>query len=183
MAIDRNPTPPPERPADPFTAKDGAQLYSLFDKFQKDVLEQLRGLSNRVAAMQGNQLDIMDLLTRVESGLSSSRSGRLDAELKEAELEREVAERTLRALEEKLNIKREVKDKTLDTEQKIQTVASTTYANLEEKRRAERDAKIEELKWNAIKAVVGALSVAGSFSIIAFLWWLFQQYINRGGQP
>jgi len=180
MTIEKNPTPPPERPADPFTAKDGAQLYSLFDKFQKDVLQQLSDLSN---TLKGNQLDIIDLLSQVAAGLSSSRSGRLDAELKEAELEREAAEWNLRAIEEKLNIKREVKDKTLDTEQKIQTVASSTYASLEEKRRADREAKIEELKWNAIKAVVGALSVAGSFSIIAFLWWLFQQYINRGGQP
>lgn len=177
-----NPTPiPSERPADPMTAADGARLYNLIEQFIKGKLEEDRKISQRVASIQGYQLDILSRLERVEIGLSASRAGRLEAELKEAELEKDIAESNLEKIKAKLDIKREVKDQTLDTQEKIKTVAANTYANIEEKKRAEYQAWTIDLKRATIKAVVTALAVAGVFSALGFIWWLILLFVNRGG--
>ena len=182
MAIEKNPTPiPSARPADPMTAADGAQLFTKLDNLSKEIFDQVRGLSNRLAIVEGNFSKILDLLSRIDAGLSISRSGRVDAELRETEIEKDLVEKQLRAIEEKLNIKRAVKDTAIDTQERIQTVAASTFASLEDKKKVAREAKIEELKWGTLKAVVGALAVGGSLSLVGFLWWLFQQYVNRGG--
>lgn len=175
---EKNPTP---RPGDPFTAQDGARLFAELSSIVERMKEDLRTVKGATATLQSQHLTILEAIARVERGLASSRFDRLELELREAELEKEVAEKNLKAKEEKLEKKREVKDHTIDTQDRFKTVASATYEEIEEKKRKDREAKIEDIKLGALKTLVnwGVIGIVGV--VVSFILFLFRMYIT--GNP
>lgn len=171
--------PATPRPGDPFTAQDATYLYALINRMMKEIKAELEMIRERLAVQQKNHIDMLELLNVIESGLSESRVGRLEIEVMETELEKELAERQLRAVEEKLNRKQAVKDQQIDTHEKIKQAAAVAYADLEKKRKEADEAYRLEVKRGIIKAVLQALAVSATFGTIAFVWWLIQMYVNR----
>ncbi len=161
-----------DRPSDPFTAQDAARLFALIDGIRKDVVEKTEELEERIISLQGQA-------GRIEGSLSENRIGRLELELREAEIDLKNAERNRRGLEEKLNIKKDAVSHSTDTHEKIQTISA--YAELEKKKRESDEAFRIDLKRGAIKAAVNVLVGGGVLSIVGFFWWLVQLYVNRGG--
>jgi hypothetical protein len=172
---------PIQRPADPFTAQDAARLFDLIQQGFKKIGGDISDLSNRVAVTQKNYLEILERIEKVQEGLSENRIGRLELELREAEIEREIAERNLRLAEEKVNIKETQKDKQIDTHERMKAVAAEAHIDIERKRKESNEAFILDVRRSIIKAVLVSLSVAGVTGAIGFIWWLFQLYVNRGG--
>lgn len=175
---DANPTP---RPQDPFTAQDGARLFASINQELKAIASALTMISGTLSNILNKEITTLEQLSRIEEGLSGSRITRLEQEVKEAELELARAEAAKLAAEEKLRLKAEVKDSSIDTQERLRRVASNQWEDLERQKRAAQDAKIQDLKWSVIKAVVTWGSVGLLGIIIAFLWYLVQGYINRGG--
>lgn len=149
------PNKPLERPADPMTAQDAAQLFTLIDGIKKELIEKIDELEGRITSIQNHA-------SRIEGSLSENRVGRLELELRDAEIDLQEADRKRWALEEKLNIKKEAVSHSTDTHEKIKAISA--YAELEKKRR-ESDAAFQiELKRGAIKAAVNVLVGGGSAS-------------------
>jgi hypothetical protein len=176
-----SPNSVPERPADPMTSQDGARLYAMVENYFKEINNQIKGLSGMIASLQRQQIESLSLLNIIESGLSQSRVNRLEIEVREAELERERAEKNLEVMKERLHIKQEVKDKSVSTNERIQAVTASTVADLEQKRRESSAAFRVDLGRSMVKAVLTALAVSGTFGTLAFIWWLIQLYVNQGG--
>lgn len=179
MAIDPNPTP---RPQDPFTAQDAARAFASLELKIDKLIESLGIMSGTLANILNKEITTLEQLSRIEEGLSGSRIGRLEQEIREAELEREVAEAALRKAEDKLRLKSEVKEKTVDTQEHLRQVASSAYQDLEKQRRAEIDAKIQDLKWTIIKTLAVSSAIGIAAAIGRFLWFLVETY-NRGAAP
>jgi hypothetical protein len=169
------------RPADPFTAQDGARLFTLIDTMTKRISSTLEEQSNRLAIMQRNDIKILELLQLIEAESSDSRLKRLELEIEEAERERKVAEENLRAIESKISQKQNIKDQNQDTGDKYKAAAASALSDIEKRRKDESAAFLLDLKRSIIKAVLVSLSVGAVTGTIAFIWWLFQLYLNRGG--
>jgi predicted nucleotidyltransferase component of viral defense system len=163
-----------DRPSDPFTAQDAARLFASIDGIKKEVMEKIGELEKRIIAVQGHA-------ARIESSQSETRVGRLELELMEAEKDLEIAERNRRNLEEKINLKKEAVTHSADTNEKIKVVAVGAFADLEKQRREANAAKLYDLKWSAIKAGVNVLAGGAALGIVAFIWFLVQLFLNRGG--
>lgn len=163
-----------KRPADPMTAQDGAKIMTAVGELNQTV----SAFSNRIALIQGSQLQIIELLTRIDGSLSLNRAGRIEVELREAELEFDIAERQLNAIKEKLDLKKNVNNQTVDTQEKIRTASATIYADLERQKKDEEAKYWLDVRRSIIKAVLISLSVAGVSGAIAFIWWLFQFYLS-----
>jgi hypothetical protein len=168
------------RPGDPFTAQDGARLFGEFNAIAEGMRRDIATIKGAVATLQNQHLTILEALGEISRGLSSSRFDRLAVEIRDAELELEVAEKNLKAKEEKLEKKKEIKDHTIDTQDRFKTVASSTYEEIEEGKKRARQAKIDDLKFSALKAVITWGSVGAVALVFSFIWFLIQQYINRG---
>lgn len=166
-----------QRPTDPFTAKDGAALFIELKRVEARIVTEILGLSNRIATLQRDYTQIREGLLRIEGGLSDSRVARLELEVRETELEKEVAERNLQAIEEKLSRKQSIKASSVDTNERIQKVAAGAWEDLEKKRREAQAAYITDLKRSVIKAALSALTVLIMTAIGGFIWWLIQLYI------
>jgi chromosome segregation ATPase len=162
------------RPSDPFTAHDGARLLASMLSIKGELSDRMTDIENLLKTLQGNA-------ARIEGSLSETRVERLERELREAELEKEEAETRMRNLEEKIKIKSDAVNQSTDTYERIKAVSVSAYADLEKKRQESRAARIEEIKWGAIKAAAGALAVSGALGIVAFIWFLVQLFLNRGG--
>jgi hypothetical protein len=163
------------RPTDPMTAQDGAQILAEVQTLSDTVSQ----FSNQIANMQRNEITMLELLSKIDSGLAETRVGRLEAELRETELERDLAEQHLRALEEKLTIKKNVSDQAVDTNEKMRAAAATLYADLEQqKKKGEADYWLD-IRRSITKTVLITLSVGGVSAGLGFVWWLIQLYINR----
>lgn len=157
------------------TAQDGAQILTAV----QELTALIQGFSNRIAILQQNNLTILEYLARIDSGLAETRAGRLEIELRETEMERDLAEQRLKSLEEKLDLKKNVSHQAADTKEKIRQGSAAVIADLERQRRDEFDAWLRGLKRDIVKAVLISLSVGGVTAAIAFIWWLIQLYINR----
>ena len=121
----------------------------------------------------------MELLARIDSGLAENRVGRLEAELRESELDRDMAEQRLKAAEEKLNLKRNTSVEAVDTKEKIRAASTAIYADLERQKKENEAAFWTDVKRTIIKGVLVTLSISGVTGAIAFIWWLFMLYLNR----
>lgn len=168
------------RPADPFTAQDGARLFTLIDTGLKRISSLLEEQSNRLAIMQRNDIKILEILNIIEDGLTTSRMGRLELEIQETERERDIAEAALRAVEEKLNLKVTAKDQTAGTDEKIKVAAQAAYTDIEKRRKEEEAAFQTDLKRSILKAILISLSVGAVSGFLGFIWWLVQLYLSRG---
>jgi hypothetical protein len=174
-----NPTPPP-RPGDPFTAQDGLRLYDLINSMSKRQSSSIDTLASQITTIHKLMIELNALAQVIEEGLTENRVGRLEMELREAMLEKEVAERNLKAKEEKLNLKQSVKENnSVDTQERMNIAAAKAYAEIEKKEKETRDVFVLDLKRSIIKAVLVSLAIGATSGTLAFLWWLFQQYINR----
>jgi Fic family protein len=163
------------RPTDPMTAQDGAQILAKVQSLSDTVSQ----FSNQIALLQRNEITMLELLAKIDSGLSETRVGRLEAELRETELERDLAEQHLRAVEERLTIKKNVSDQAVDTNEKIRAAAATMYADLEQqKKKGEADYWLD-IRRSITKTVLITLSVGGVSAVLGFVWWLIQLYVNR----
>lgn len=165
-----HPTP---RPGDPFTAQDAAKA---FDNLSRE----LRSFSSQIPSILNRQIEILETLSRIEEGLTGSRISRLEQEVREAELELERAQASQRAAEERLKLKSEVKETSIDTQERLNRVAAHKYEEIEREKRSRRDAQIADLKFSVIKAVVtwGAIGIVALIGSV--LWYLLQEYLSRG---
>jgi hypothetical protein len=163
------------RPGDPMTAQDGAHLQTSV----QELTDMVKGFSNRIANLQMSDIRILELLSQIETGLSESRVGRLEAELKEVEIERNIAEQRYRAMEEKLEIKKNANVVAVDTNEKIKVATKSIYDDLQKQKDDEEAAFWKDLKRSIIKAVLISLAVGGMGSVVGFLWWLVMLYVNR----
>jgi hypothetical protein len=169
------------RPSDSFTASDGMRLFTMIDGNLKRISSTFEDFSNRLANIQRQSIKMIELLEIIESESAESRIGRLELEIEEAQRERDLAERNLQAVTEKLNQKQTIKDKSADTGERIKAVASDVLADADRKKRESREAWLEDLRRSAIKTALNIL-VAGSVTGgIAFIWFLVQLYLNRTG--
>lgn len=157
------------------TAQDGAQLAA----GQKEILDVVRQFSNRMASLQRNMIEILEVLGRIDTGLSETRVGRLEAELRETELERDLAERHLKALEEKLALKKDVSEKAVSTDEKIRQAAKTAQVELERQKKETDAAYWVDVRRGIVKTVLTTLAVSGVLATVAFVSWLIQLYVNR----
>lgn len=171
---------PQERPQDPMTARDGANLYNLVEKYFKDISGALRDMSGRLATVEKNQLDTLETVNLIDAGASQSRVNRLQIDLKESELELAQAERAVEALREKLTLKEDIKNQSVDTNERIQSAAASAVNTLDAKRRESRSVFLADLKITFIKGVVGFLAISISGGVLAFVFFLIQLYLNRG---
>jgi hypothetical protein len=172
------------RPTDPMTAQDGAQVIAEAQKILseiKTIRDLVNGFSNRIATLQRNNADILEVLARIDTGLAENRIGRLEAELRETELERDLAERRLKILDEKVDIKKNATIQGVDTNDKIRAASASMIADLERQKKEDDEIYWRDVKRSSIKAIVISLSVGGVSAIIGFVWFLVQLYLNRGG--
>lgn len=163
------------RPTDPMTAQDGAHIQTSI----QELTDLVKGFSNRIANLQLSNIQIVELLARIDSGLAENRVGRLEAELRESELDRDMAEQRLKAAEEKLNLKRNTSVEAVDTKEKIRAASTAIYADLERQKKENEAAFWTDVKRTIIKGVLVTLSISGVTGAIAFIWWLFMLYLNR----
>ena len=169
--IDPNPTP---RPNDLFTAQDASKAFA-------DLALELRGIRKLLSDVLSKQIMDLEQLSRIEEGLSGSRINRLEQEVREAELELERAEASRRTAEERLKLKSEVKENNIDTQEKLKRIAASSYEDLEKQRRADQEAFKKDIVRGAVKYVVNGLAMGGTLAVLAFLWYLVQLYMSRGG--
>jgi hypothetical protein len=170
------------RPTDPMTAQDGAHVIAEAQKILSEITtirDLVNGFSNRIAVLQRNNADILEVLARIDSGLAENRVGRLEAELRETELERDLAERRLKILDEKIDIKKSATIQGVDTNDKIRAASASMIADLERQKKEENEAYWRDVSRSIIKAVLISLSVGGVSAIIGFIWWLVMLYVNR----
>jgi len=168
------------KPMDSFTAQDGARLFSMIDAGLKRISSSFEEFSNRLAITNRQNLEILNLLRLIEAESNESRVGRLQLEIEEAERERDIAERNLKAIEEKLNQKQNIKDQNVDTGEKLKAAAASALSDLDKKKKESSEAFLLDLKRSIVKAVLVSLSIGAVTGAIAFIWWLFQLYLNRG---
>lgn len=172
MAIDEpHPTP---RPQDPFTAQDATKAFAA-------LTSELRSIKDLLANILNKEIATLEQLSRIEESSSGSRIARLEQEFREAEIERELAEAALHKAEERLQAKSALKENTIDTQERLNRLAKSSYEDLERQKRAERDSKIADLKFSALKAVItwGAVGIVGL--VLAFIWFYVRLYIT--GSP
>lgn len=174
------PITPPPRPADPFTSQDGLRLFSMIDARFKDISSSFENYSNRLAIVSKQNIDIIKLLETIEAESNESRLGRLQLEIEEAERDLEIIERQKRAAEEKLSQKQTIKDKSTDTGERIKAIASEAISDVDQKKKKAREEWLEDLRRSIIKAVLISLSVSAVGTLVAFIWFLIQLYMNRG---
>jgi hypothetical protein len=177
---EEQPVTPPPGPIEPFTARDGVRLFSVIDSMTKRISSSLEEQSNRLAIIQKSGIEMTELLRLIEAEFSESRIGRLELEIQEAERERDIAERNLKAVEEKLLQKQSVKDQNVDTNERIKSAAAAAYSDLEKKKKESSEAFLLDLKRSIVKAVLTTLAVGAVSGTIAFIWFLVQLYLNRG---
>jgi hypothetical protein len=163
------------RPADPMTAQDGARIQTSV----QELSDLVKGFSNRIANLQMSDIRILELLSQIESGLSESRVGRLEAELKEVEIERNIAEQRYRAMEEKLEIKKNANVVAVDTNEKIKAATKSIYDDLQKQKEEDEAAFWKDLRRSIVKAVLISLSVGAVTGTVGFIWWLVMLYVNR----
>lgn len=182
-------TPPPsslseQRPADPFTAQDGARLFTAIDAFSKRVESAIekegRETRNAIAGLMKNIITLLEAQARIEAGLVDSRVNRLELDLQEAEIERAQAEEALRKAEEKLSGRQAVKDKTIDTQDRLRTIASSALADVEKQREDERRKRLDDIKLSMLKTALNWGVVAIIVFVMGFLGYLFRLYITSG---
>ena len=163
------------RPTDPITAQDGVQILTQV----KELREIIMGFSNRISVLQNNNLTILEVLARIDSGLAGTRAGRLEAELREVELDKDLAEQRLKALQEKLEIKKNESSQSLDTNEKIRAGTASVIADLEKQRKENESAFWLDVRRSIIKGVLVTLSISAVTATLAFLWWLVMLYLSR----
>jgi hypothetical protein len=163
------------RPTDPMTAQDGVQILTQV----RELTDIIKGFSNRISVLQNNNITILEVLARIDSGLAGSRAGRLEAELREMELEKELAERRLKVVEEKLEIKKNESSQSSDTNEKIRAGTASVIADLEKQRKENADAFWLDVRRSIVKGVLVTLSVGAVTATLAFIWWLVMLYMNR----
>lgn len=171
---------PQDRPSDPMSAQDGARLYNLVDQYFKEINSRIGDLSSRIAKVEKHQIDTLEIVNLIDAGASQSRVNRLQIDLKESELELQQAERAVEALREKLALKEDIKNKSVDTNERIQSAAASAVTTLEAKRRESSSIFWADLRMTFIKGVVGFLAIGITGGALGFFWWLIQMYLNRG---
>lgn len=181
MTLDDLPVTPPPRPVDPLTSQDGIRLFSMIDGNMRKISSTLEELSNRLAINQKNDIKILEILNIIEEGLTSSRMGRLELEIKETERERDLAEAAYRAAQDKLNLKQIAKEGTQGTDERIKNAAKEAYTDIEKVKKQDREKWLEDLRRSIIKAVLISFAVSGSAGVVGFIWFLIQLYLNRAG--
>ena len=165
------------RPTDPMTAQDGVRIQTSV----KELSDLVKGFSNRIANLQMSDIKILELLSQIEAGLSESRVGRLEAELKEWRSSGTLPNRDTRPMEEKLEIKKSANVVAVDTNEKIKVATKTIYEDLQKQKEEEESAWQKDLTRSIVKAVLISVSVGAVGSVVGFVWWLVQLYLNRGG--
>jgi len=168
------------KPMDSFTAQDGARLFSMIDAGLKRISSSFEEFSNRLAITNRQNLEILNLLRLIEAESNESRVGRLQLEIEEAERERDIAERNLKAIEEKLNQKQNIKDQNVDTGEKLRAAAVAVVTDIDKQKNEKNAARLEDIKWTAIKTVITIVVGGMATGFIAFIWFLVQLYLNRG---
>jgi len=163
------------RPTDPMTAQDGVQILTQV----RELTDIVKGFSNRISVLQSNNITILEVLARIDSGLAGTRAGRLEAELREVEIEKDLAEQRLRALQEKLEIKKNESSQSSDTNEKIRAGTASVIADLEKQRKENSDAFWLDVRRSIIKGVLVTLSISAVTATLAFIWWLVQLYVSR----
>lgn len=163
------------KPTDPLTALDGAKILTEI-QHGNNLIQQF---SNRMAIIQGQQLEILKLLAHIDASSSETRTTRVEGELKELELERQSLEGRLKMMDEKLAIKKDTQVATINTDEKIRKMTGEMMKSMEEQKKGEYEQKVQDLKFSMLKAVLISLSVGGVGSIVAFLWWLFEFYLKN----
>ena len=163
------------RPTDPMTDQDGVQILTQV----RELIDIVRGFSNRISVLQNNNITILEVLARIDSGLAGTRAGRLETELREVELEKDLAERRLKVLEEKLELKKNESSQSSDTNEKIRAGTASVIADLEKQRKENEAAFWLDVRRSIIKGVLVTLSVGAVTGTIGFIWWLVMLYMNR----
>lgn len=164
--------PNQQRVTDSFTAKDGARLFIMISDLSKRIEGELQTSRAQIAILNEKIISILETQSRIEAGLSDSRITRLELDLRDAELERDAAEIALRKAEEKLTLKKDVKDASIDTQEKLKNVATSALESVERQKQAARSARWEDLKWSIVKAIAISLSVGFAGAAVAFIWRL-----------
>lgn len=174
MTIDHNEPHPTPRPQDPFTSQDAAKAFA-------SLTLELRTIASTLANILNKQIQTLEQLSRIEESSSGSRIARLEQEVKEAELERELAEAALRKADERLQAKNSLRETSVDTQERLNKLARSSYEDLERQRRAERDSKVADLKFSVLKTVIswGSIGILGI--ITAIIWHYIRLYIT--GNP
>lgn len=161
-----------QRPNDPLTASDAAQIMAELGNIKKSINERIDGISAEVQ-------NIRSTVYTFTADLALSRDSRVSSEVSELKKERKILEQRIGIIDGKLEDKQH--EKSVTDSQKMKAIA---FTSLEERERLE---KLEREKWwkdtlqQAGRTIIVTLSVSGVLGIVAFLWWLFQMYVNRGG--
>jgi uncharacterized protein YPO0396 len=173
--------PQAQRPEDTFTAKDGARLFGLIDSLSKRVENELKTVREQVTAIYETIIKIQEAQSRIENGLAETRVDRLELELQEAKLELERAEVTKKTVEEKIQLKQDVKDKSIDTKDRVPALVAESIDARERREQEEKRKKIEDLKWTMIKSAATWGTVGAIGLLVSFVWFLIRLYMDRGG--
>jgi len=153
-----------KRPTDPLTASDAAQIM------------RMEALNGRIDGIAHEQENIRSNINYFSADFQLSRDSRNKMEFTELQKEREILKQRLAIIDDKLKVKADEKN---SDSQKMRAVAVSSW---EDKERLEKEqrAVVWRKRWDAV--ITGIMVTAGvglSSAVFAFLWWLFQSYVNR----
>lgn len=190
MAIDKNPTPLPERPADPMTAADGAQLFTKLENFSKEIFtmmeqsnkktaEVLSDLSNRLATTQRDVINMRDTVSAVSQDFAATRVQRLQQEIADQEKEKQILEQRIKVVNEKLEEKKTNTVSAINTTDRMKQAAEVTFEERERFEKEQRAAAWAKRRETILTAVMVSLSVGFVGSLVAAIWWFVMFYVNN----
>ena len=164
---------------DPMTAADGVRLMTELQEQTKTI----QSFANRIAIIQSQHIQILELLASIDSSFSETRIGRMEQELKEIEMERDMAQQRLKVWDEKLTIRQTNNVATVDTNEKIKRMTNEALASAEKAKKDDEEAWRRDLRRTAIKALV-TLGIGTAFTaVLGFVVFLIRLYLASQGSP
>jgi hypothetical protein len=158
---------------------------SMLREFRNGIKDDLRDISARLAVLQKDNIAINASITLMAQEYSETRVKRLEDEAADAEKEKELLEKTLQGLADKIERKRSDTVSALTTSERIQKTATMTYEDIEKNRKELQAAAWKKRFDSVITAVMVSLGVplglAVAVVIIRFIAGVF--HVQLPGLP
>lgn len=165
-----------QRPTDPLTASDAAQIMSQFQALKDILIQEMQAINGRIDGIAREQENIRSNINYFSADFQLSRETRNKMEKTGLQKEREILKQRLGIVDEQLKLKEEEK---LTESQKMRAIAAESWQDREAREKADREKWWRDTLQAAARKIIEALSVGAALGLLAFLWWLFQLWVNR----
>lgn len=164
---------------------DAAYIMSMLREFKQGIDQSLKDISGRLAILQRDNIQINSSIQTMAREYSETRVKRLEEEAAEAERERELLQKELDALNEKVERKKSDTVNAMSTNERMQQTATLTVEQMEKNRKDLAAATWRKRFDSVITAIMVAFGVpvglAIAIAIIRFLAGIFK--IELPGLP